>query len=169
MQLQSPRLQLLPFEVQDQDLFLGINTDPFVRKYLWDDLVIDAKLVAETLEQNQQHFAQDGFGLWKIQLKTSQETMGYVGLWYFFAEAQPQLVYALLPTFTKKGYATEASRAVIQYAFEELGYLYLLAATDAPNQASQAVALSLGMKKGASKVIDGKETLFFRLDRPENS
>ena len=36
-------------------------------------------------------------------------TIGMVGLWEFFDEPQPQLLYALLPEHTGKGIADEAS------------------------------------------------------------
>ena len=65
-------------------------------------------------------------------LKETNEVIGYTGLWYFFNEKQPQLIYALLKQFTKRGYALEASKAIIQYSFNTLGFQYLIAATDEP-------------------------------------
>ncbi|NJS16396.1 MAG: GNAT family N-acetyltransferase [Nostocaceae cyanobacterium CSU_2_110] len=65
------------------------------------------------------------FGLWFIQTKDEKEIIGFVGLWYFFDESQPQLVYALLPEATKKGYATEAANKILEYCFNQLGYQYV--------------------------------------------
>ena len=45
----------------------------------------------EIIEQSQRHFKEDRFGLWLIGRKGASEAIGFVGLWYFFDEAQPQL------------------------------------------------------------------------------
>ena len=103
--------------------------------------------------------------MWKITTKTTGDFVGYAGLWFFFEEAQPQLIYALNETSAGNGYATEAARLIIQYAFEQLKFDYLLAATDAPHLASQAVATRLGMKKTSTESKDGKATIFFRLEK----
>lgn len=163
--LRSPRLDLVPFAEEDQDLLHKIFTDPFVRKYLWDDQIISVDTVADILEQSQNYFSSNDFGLWKIISVASNQIVGFTGLWHFFEESQPQLIYGLLPAFTKQGYAVEAAQLIIRYAFEELGFAYLNAATDAPHMASQRVAERLGMYRISEKVMDGKLTIFFQIDR----
>ena len=163
--LSTERLDLRPLELDDTLLFHRINTDPFVRQYLWDDELISEETARSIIEQNIQHFEQDRFGLWKIYLKDSQTLIGYTGLWHFFQEPQPQLIYALLETYCSRGLATEAARAILTYAFSELSFKYLIAATDKPHLASQKVAHRLGMRLVEEKVKDGKSTLFFRIDK----
>lgn len=90
--------------------------------------------------------------------------MGYAGLWYFFEEPQPQLIYALLEQFTRRGYAREAGTSIIQYAFEKLGFEYLTAATDEPHNASKKVMLSLGMEFVEKRIENNKPTLFYRIE-----
>jgi len=58
-------------------------------------------------------------------LKNENTYAGFAGLWSFFGEDQPQLLYALAPNEIKKGYAAEASKAVINYAFNKLKFKYL--------------------------------------------
>ncbi len=159
----TKRLELRPFKTSDAELFLAINIDPYVRKYLWDDEVIDAKTAKEIIFQNETHFEHDKYGLWKIQLKENGQVIGYVGLWYFFNEPQPQLIYALLKEYTKKGYAQEASNSIVKYAFNELGFKYLIAATDEPHLESQKVAKKLGMSFVEKRYENEKATMFYRL------
>lgn len=176
--LSTSRLLLSPFQSNPVDLevFHSINTDRFVRRFLWDDESIDRQTAAQILRHNQQLLERDGYGLWKISMiattpatsKGSEEQgiMGYAGLWHFFDdEPQPQLVYALLPPFTRQGYAVEAAQAVINYSFTQLDYDYLIAATDVANVASQNVAKKLGMKQVETTDKQGKPTAFFRIDR----
>lgn len=163
--LSSSRLCLTPFSKDELELFHQLNTSPFVRQYLWDNEVISMELAAQILDQNAQHFQEDQFGLWKItDLKTST-FLGYAGLWFFFEEPQPQLIYALHPDAAGNGYATEAAQLVIEYTFQKLGFQYLIAATDEPHLASQAVARRLGMQQDRTESMDGKVTVFFRLEK----
>jgi len=163
--IESQRLKLVPFTDDDIPLFHQINTDPFVRRYLWDDKVIDLQTAEDIIMRNNLHFREDHYGLWKIHRKATAKVIGYAGLWYFYQESQPQLIYALLEEYTKKGYATEASQAIINYAFSQLGFQYLVAATDEPHIASQHVARRLGMRFVKQKNENGKPTMFFRVDR----
>lgn len=163
--LSSARLHLTPFPKDELELFHQLNTSPFVRQYLWDDEVISIDLAAQILDQNAQHFQTDRFGLWKITNKATGAFLGYAGLWFFFEEPQPQLIYALHPEAAGNGYATEAARLVIDYAFQKLDFEYLLAATDEPHLASQAVAKRLGMQQTRTESMEGKATVFFRLEK----
>lgn len=78
-------------------------------------------------------------------IKSNGAYAGFVGLWMFFDEKQPQLLYGLLPDKTGLGYATEASRAIIHYAFNELKFNYFIASCDTPHTASRKVCERLNM------------------------
>ena len=163
--LTTERLDLLPFEAHEAELFHTLNTDPFIRKFMWDNEAIEMAAAREIIAQNQQHFEKDRFGIWKIRAKGSDEVMGYAGLWFFFDEPQPQLIYAILEKFTKQGFATEASKALRDYAFSELDFSYLIAATDEAHLESQKVTMRLGMSYVETRIENDKQTLFFRVDR----
>jgi [ribosomal protein S5]-alanine N-acetyltransferase len=162
--LQTGRLTLAPFESQDQELLHHTFTDPFVRKYLWDDEIIAPEQTQDILQANDGHFKKEGWGLWQIRTKADDTYAGFAGLWLFFDEAQPQLLYGLLPDQIKKGYATEAAQAVIRYAFEQLSFSYLVAACDTPHTDSRKVCERLNMELLEEKEMDGKPTAFYRID-----
>ena len=164
IELKTKRLNLIPFGSKDHRLFLDLNNDPYIRKYLWDDELIDQSTVQEIISQNDKHFKADKYGIWKVQLSETNEILGYAGLWYFFDEPQPQLIYALLEKFTKKGYAREAGLSIIKYAFEKLDFKYLIAATDELNSPSVSVALGLGMEFVEKRIENDKPTLFYSIE-----
>lgn len=161
----TERLVLTPFRYDDYNLFHQINIDPFVRKFMWDDEMIPLDTAKEIMQENESHFEKDNFGIWKVILKETDELIGYTGLWYFFNEQQPQLIYALLKQYTKQGYALESSKAIIEYCFKTLGFTYLIAATDEPHLESQKVAKGLGMKFHEKRLEDDKPTLFFKIEK----
>jgi ribosomal-protein-alanine N-acetyltransferase len=163
--LDTQRLQLKPILANELNTLHSILIDPYVRKYLCDDQVFSLQQTEEMLLQSQKLFEEQRFGLWFIETKNEQEIIGFVGLWYFFNESQPQLAYALLPKATKKGYATEAATKILDYCFNELGYQYLVASSDKPNLESHRVAQRLGMRKVEERIINGNPILFFRIER----
>jgi predicted acetyltransferase len=56
------------------------------------------------------------------------------------------LYYALSPEFQRQGYATEAARAMIRYAFNTLRLKRIVATTTYDNAASMGVMRKLGMR-----------------------
>jgi ribosomal-protein-alanine N-acetyltransferase len=123
--------------------------------------------VEEMVVENQKLFDQQNIGIWLIQTRANLEVIGFVGLWYFFDEAQPQLIYALRPAATQKGYATEAASKIVDYCFNTLGYGYLIASANKPNLTSHHVAQRLGMKLVEERSVEGQPLLFFRLEKPQ--
>ncbi len=165
LRLESQRLLLQPILNSQLDILHNIFIDPHVRRYLFDDRIFSRQQVEEMLLESQKLFNEQRFGLWFIETKGRQNIIGLVGLWYLFSEKQPQLVYALLPEATKKGYAIEASNRILEYCFNNLGYQYLSASCDKPNLDSQRVTQRIGMKEIEEKIIDDKPILFFKIER----
>jgi RimJ/RimL family protein N-acetyltransferase len=56
-----------------------------------------------------------------------------------------EVLYSLAPGAWGKGFATEAARAVVEYALDSLGLPEVLAEIDEGNVASVAIAKRLGM------------------------
>ncbi len=165
MMLKTQRLLLHPVLESELNTLHGILVDAHVRRYLCDDTIFSLQQVEEMLKQSIKHFEEERFGLWLIRDKNDSEAIGFVGLWNFFDEEQPQLIYALLPHALKQGYATEAAARIIEYCFDELGYAHLMASCDRPNLDSQKVLERLGMKKTEERTIEGKPIVFFRLEK----
>lgn len=165
MLLTTKRLQLRPIQATDEVLLHDLWTNPGVRKFLWDGVIIPIEKVQEIIALNTKYFADQKLGLWLINMKQAYKVVGFVGLWYFFDESQPQLLYGLYPDFWREGYAVEASRKIIEYAFQTLGFTYITASCDKPNLDSIRVAEKLGMQRIKEEVREGKPTVFYRLDK----
>jgi len=163
--LETERLELKPIPLEQLSLLHKVFIDPYVRKYLCDDQTFSLEQIEAMLVESQLLFAEQKFGLWFIQTKQEKAIIGFVGLWYFFDESQPQLVYALLPESTKKGYATEAANKILEYCFEELDYLNLLATTDRNNLNSKKLAIRIGMKEIEERIVNGSSITFFKITK----
>ncbi|HWL05986.1 MAG TPA: GNAT family N-acetyltransferase [Xanthobacteraceae bacterium] len=75
----------------------------------------------------------------------SGELIGICGI-HFNGEPAPELGYWLGTAHWDQGYATEAARAVIDYAFDDLGYDALLAGARVANPASRRVLEKCGFQ-----------------------
>ena len=164
MDLHTDRLRLTMTTENDFSQLSTIVTNEYVRKYLFDDEVLDTHQIHAILLRSIESFKHNGYGLWLIHDTSSQSIAGMVGLWEFFAEPRPQLLYALLPDYVGKGIAAEASREIIRYSFDTLGFNYLYASCDTPNKSSHKVAERLGMIKTKEEAINGKPTTFYRIE-----
>ncbi len=162
--LNTDRLHLSPFSIKQHASLHQLFTHPFIREFLWDDVIISPQETRKILEQNEQFFNKYSWGLWQLKLEHAAPPIGFVGLWPFFEQPQPQLLYGLLPDYTGQGLATEAAKKILAYAAKQLDFKFLTAATDIPNLASQKVLERIGMKKTEERIESGKATYFFTID-----
>ncbi|GAB3707340.1 GNAT family N-acetyltransferase [Spirosoma flavus] len=161
-ELQTSRLTMRPVQQTDFDILQTILTDRFVRRYLCDDQILPPDEIQEFISTSEQTFDEGDYGLWLLHEQLKNMVIGFAGLWSFFEETQPQLLYALLPAFTREGYATEASKAVIDYCFNKLSFPYIDASFDEPNIASLRVAERLEMTFLKKEWINESPVLFYR-------
>lgn len=164
--LTTNRLHLHPLEPTDFERLHSYLTDPSIRHYLWDGEVILPETTEEILERNEHYFEFGQYGLWEIEDQKTGTLMGFAGLWHFYEEAKPKLLCALLPEFEGQGYALEVAERICDYTFEELEFSYLEASIDAEDFRAIRLASRLGMSKIDEKIVNGRLSWFFHLERP---
>jgi len=150
--LYTERLVLRPVTGDDHPALLAHWTLPDVRRFLFDGAPLSSAEVAETIEESIGDFAAHGYGIWLIELGSGPSfgpspgpgLVGTAGL-RPLEESGLEISYSLAPAAWGHGYATEAARAVVEYAFGPLGLPEVLAEVDEGNAASVAVVKRLGM------------------------
>lgn len=163
--LKSTRLILAPFSPDDEVLLHTLFTDPFIREHLWDSEIVPIETTRDILAKNQQYFTGNKWGLWQVRLHETGDTIGFSGLWPFFDELQPQLLYGLFEKYTRRGYATEACTLVLEYCFGQLGFTCLRASMDEGNTSSNKVAEKLGMALVDKRMEKQKPTVFYEIEK----
>jgi len=164
IELHTERLRLTPIEPADRAALHALWTEPAVRRYLWDDRVIDLATVDDVIARSATSFAAEGFGLFALRTPEGEVLLGAVGI-FRLRDGEPELIYSLATASMGRGLASEASRAVIRDAFERLGFTRVLARTDPPNQASLDVMKRLGMSYAGESVEGGLPTVSYTLAR----
>ena len=90
------------------------------------------------------HWALRGYGPWALERNDTGEFIGICGPWYPEGWVEPEITWALVPGHHGHGFATEAARAALQYAYAEFGWTTAVSVVATANTASAAVAERLG-------------------------
>lgn len=147
-ELITERTRLAPAVEADVERLHDLLIQPLVRKYLCDDQIFSREEVAEKLHDAIASAA-SGLGMWMIEDRKSGTLLGFTALRAIDGTSEVEIFYALAPEFWQRGFAMEASRTVLDYAFSMVDLPRIFARTDEPNVASVAVMKRLGMTPAA--------------------
>lgn len=143
--LETERLRLRPFNDADADGLFALQSDAYVLRY-WDSPPwTDQSSVARFLAGNQR-MAEDGSGARVAIERTADQA--FLG-WCTFNSWNPDfrsasLGFCLNQASWGHGYATEAARALLDWAFKTLDLNRVQAEVDTRNAASARVLEKLG-------------------------
>ena len=103
--------------------------------------------VQQWLNRQLKRYQDDGFGLWAVLLKETNQMIGQCGLSMQDANGKQvlEIGYLLNRAYWHKGYASEAAIACKEYAFTKLNANEVFSIIRDTNTASQKVALRNGM------------------------
>lgn len=147
--LETDRLVLRQWKESDYPYFINMGLDQIVMEYfptLWtkDESLKFIYKVKGIIEKN-------GWGFWAVALKESGQFIGFIGL-----HSQPEqfefspcveIGWRLAKEYWGNGYATEGSKAVLRYAFNELNLNKVVSFTTILNTRSEAIMKKIGMIK----------------------
>jgi RimJ/RimL family protein N-acetyltransferase len=145
--LESDRLLLRAWRDEDLPAFAALNADPQVMRYFPAPLTVEQSYAQA--DKIRQFMQQNGWGLWAVEEKDGAPFIGFVGL-AIPAEDLPcspcvEIGWRLAAVHWGKGYATEAARTALRYAFEQLNLAEVVSFTAETNQPSSRVMERIGM------------------------
>ena len=139
--IRTDRLLLRQWREEDKQPFAALNADPDVMEHFpapltrgQSDALVERAAVA---------IASRGWGLWAVE--AGGGFIGFVGLNEPDFMPGVEVGWRLARHAWGHGYATEAGRAVIRYAFDEIGLAEIVSFTSTTNVRSQRVMQRLGM------------------------
>jgi RimJ/RimL family protein N-acetyltransferase len=153
--LETERLLLRPFRPDDLEALFAIQANESVARWLYND--------PRTLEETRELLARKiggatlrGQGEWlsaAAVLRTTGELVGDVSLlWASAAHRQGELGFVVHPEHQGRGYATEASRPLLDFAFGPLDLHRVIGRLEPRNAGSARVLERLGMRREAHLV-----------------
>lgn len=147
MELQTARLLLRRWREPDREPFAAMNADPAVMEHFEAPLTREES--DDLVDRIEAAFAADGFGLWAVEVLDDQDFIGFVGLLRpgFESHFSPavEIGWRIKASAWGHGYASEAAREVVRFAFEEAGLREIVSMTVPANKRSRAVMERLGM------------------------
>ncbi len=144
--IETPRLRLREMTREDLGFLAEMLGDAEVMRYYPQPL--DCAGAEAWLVRQLERYERDGFGFWLVEVATSGEPVGQVGLLRqtVDGETHREVAYMIHRRFWRNGFATEAARAVRDHAFEVLGLDEVVSFIRPENLPSQRVAHRLGME-----------------------
>lgn len=145
--LETPRLILRHLEPADLGALFALYRDPEIRRYFPDG----TRTLAETQEEldwfRSGHPEFPELGLWATIEKRSGAFLGRCGLlpWQIDAKHEVELAFLIDKRRWQEGFASEAARAIVQYARDALRLQRLICLIVPGNAASVGVARKVGL------------------------
>lgn len=164
VELHTERLILRAPVADDFPVYRDFFADPEASAFYGGPL--EAGQAWRVLATDLGHWALRGFGRWSVIERTTGLMIGGCGLWWPDAWPRSELTWWIIPSARRRGYALEASRRVITYALDGLGWPHVETHMNDENEAARRLAEKLGGVVIAREVFpDGLTRSIYQLSR----
>ena len=164
--VETPRLILREYRIEDFPHFVTVWSDPEVVRYIGGRPFTEEESWTRFL-RNIALWPMLGYGYWAATEKSTGRYVGDIGFADFKREIEPSLKgvpeigWVLASWSHGKGYATEAARAAIGWLESTLGAQRTVCIIDEGNRASVRVAEKLGFKEFARSAYKNAQVVMF--------
>ena len=155
--IESTRLLLRRFKEVDIDSFYGYRSDPEVEKYQgWGEFTLDdCRLFVAAVKDSNPGKPGDRSQM-AIELTKTSAMIGDLYFHVFNDDSQQaEIGYSLARQYQGHGYATEAVKTLLEYAFGTLRLHRITAGVDSDNVRSIALLERIGMRREGHLVQNG--------------
>ena len=161
--LTTARLVLRPFLPEDLEPYAALNADPEMMRYLGGpiDRAATWRLMAMLLG----HWHLRGYGMWALEERATGRFVGRAGLYNEEGWPGIEVAWSVARDRWGRGYATEAGRAALGYAFDVVGAKHVISVMHPENAASIRVAEKLGLTFERTAAVRGAERSIYGIPR----
>jgi RimJ/RimL family protein N-acetyltransferase len=164
--LETERLRLRAFRNEDLDAYAPMCADPEVMRYLGTGVTLSRGEAWRSMAGFLGHWTLRGYGMWALEEKATGTLVGRAG--FLNPEGWPgfELGWTLGRAHWGRGYATEAARRALDYAFRELDQPRVISLIRPANEGSKRVAERLGQKPAEEIELLGGPVIVYAIARP---
>ena len=142
MKLETERLLLKEINESHVEDILRIRSNEIINQYVHRKPPKNNYDALEFILTIKKRTADNQTFYWGISLKDQPNLIGTICLWNFSEDrATAEVGYELLPEYHRKGIMSEALSAVLDFSFNELQLLEIVAMTDKLNENSKLLLL----------------------------
>jgi ribosomal-protein-alanine N-acetyltransferase len=167
MVLETARLKLVPWTLDDVADFRQLATDPLVLRYINGGIPYKEDRILEFVTRQERNEREHGFSMWRLVLRPWGDFAGFCGIQPVPTTGEIEIGWWLRPKFWRQGLATEAARAALQVAFRERKIPEVIAVAMPDNAASRRIMLRLGMTYTGPSVYRDLEVVRYVVKREE--
>ncbi len=167
MEVETERLRMRHYELEDADEQLRILSDPEFRRRLRPQPLPTRDMVLVGLGRIDEHWRLLGYGQWALELKDEGRLFGYCALKHLVPTDEVELYYGADPAYWGRGLVTEAARAALRYGFGRAGLERVMAVTDKENKGSRRVMEKCGLRYERDDFYFGVPVVYYALNRED--
>jgi len=161
--LETTRLRLREFTLDDVDDMYLIQCDPEVTRYTGEDKSLTREEIERRIREDVLgDYRKYGYGRWAVIYKPDGQLIGFAGLKYLEEMGEVDLGYRFARVYWGMGLATEAAQAVLDYGSQHLGMSRVIAMAMPANKASIRVLEKVGMQFEKPITADGVQAVLYK-------
>ncbi len=152
--IETERLILRDVQEQDVDGMFELDSNTIVHQYLGKKPIKTKQQAVEIIQFINQQYKELGIGRFATIEKASGEFIGWSGLKLNVDKKEElngkqnfyDIGYRFLPRYWNKGYATESSKAILDFGFKKLKLKTICGAAEVENIASNRILQKIGLQ-----------------------
>jgi ribosomal-protein-alanine N-acetyltransferase len=165
--LETSQLLLRPFTPEDAGPLNLILHEEGILRYFPDSTPPSPRETQNSIARRLEHWAKYGYGRWAVVTPEDGLLVGWNGLDYLSDFDEAEVTYLLSTRVWGRGYASEAARAAVRFAFGSVGLDHIMSMASPDNIASNRVLQKCGLRFAEHITVEGKPMLRYRLQRSE--
>jgi RimJ/RimL family protein N-acetyltransferase len=155
--LTTPRLVLRALCAADLAAFAAMNANPEVMRYVGTGQIRTCQETWDAMARMLGQWALRGYGVFAVVEAATGRFVGRAGILHPLTWPEPELIYGLDRPYWGKGYATESTIALRDWAFATLGLASLASFIRPDNAASAALLRRMGAVRTGTIMLLGQE------------
>ncbi len=163
MILQSERLTIESLDYDDADFIIALMNTPGWLRYIGDRNMHDHPAARAYIDDQRQYNEKAPMGMYAIRLNNTGDVIGICGILQRDYLQVPDIGFALLPEYHRRGYAREACHMLMDFYWSQ-GRGQLLGITSPDNIASQQLLLTLGFER-STEVVSSRDLAIFEIHK----
>lgn len=168
--IETDRLIIRPFTIDDLDAAYAMNLDPEVSQYTGDGGIVSREeMERRIVEDVLGDYAKYGYGRLAVELKSEKKFIGFTGLKYLADMDEVDLGYRFMKRYWGMGIATESGKASMDLGFNKLGLDRIIAMVLPENVGSIKVLEKLHFNYEKDVVEDGLVARLYASTRSQDA
>jgi ribosomal-protein-alanine N-acetyltransferase len=165
--LETERLLIRKFTLDDLDKLIEVRSDEAVIKYIGGKKLQNPEALAQRLEFYIGCYERFGFGMCAMIWKETGEMFGWSGLMPLEDTGEIEVGYGRTEEFWGKGIGFECAMAWLEFGFGQAGLERIVAIALPENKGSWRIMEKCGMKYEKTETHYGAECVFYAISKDE--